>query len=408
MLVYEKIALKKLLEEKDEDLFLKLKSVFFKKSIHKDIFTFIQNYYDDYSKLPDKDVFLSYTYPRVKLSNYKIMQGLIEGFEFLTIKSNKEIIDNLKKKRSVELLDSKVEELVTASQDKDLDKVKSLVNFIQENLVIEEKSPVDINEGSFEPNELKMIEPFLPSMKEAGLYFTGISVIGGGTGDGKSILLLQQLLYSYKQGENVCLLNLELGYNETIARLYSMENNIPFSKVYNKDGEVTLMKDKVNLWKKEFFTKKNKFYIDNQPYDIKEIKVMIKHFQKKGVEVFGIDYLNLIELPVFENNEWKVMARFIKDLHRLTQELGIVILTPTQVNIFDVKEKDNQIKITARGSRELEFSASVFIFIYRTKEEIEENTARIFTIKARNAQSNVYIAQTDFQHMKFIDTGITL
>jgi hypothetical protein len=92
----------------------------------------------------------------------------------------------------------------------------------------------------------------------------------------------------------------------------------------------------------------------------------------------------------------------------LTQELACVILTPTQVNIQDTKEKDGELKVTTRGSRELEFSATVFLFIYQSKEEYEEGMARIFTIKARNASKKTYVVKTNFAIMAFEDTGMVL
>jgi hypothetical protein len=74
----------------------------------------------------------------------------------------------------------------------------------------------------------------------------------------------------------------------------------------------------------------------------------------------------------------------------------------------DTKEKDGQLKITTRGSKELEFSASVFLFIYQTPEEYENSVARVFTIKSRNSAKKTYVIETDYDKMRVLDTGMTL
>gem|GEM_PF-4368063 len=76
--------------------------------------------------------------------------------------------------------------------------------------------------------------------------------------------------------------------------------------------------------------------------------------------------------------------------------------------MHDVKEKDGELKIHVRGSKELENSSSVFLFIYQTREEYESKTARVFTLKARNAKKATYMVQTEFGKMKFVDTGVVL
>ena len=50
----------------------------------------------------------------------------------------------------------------------------------------------------------------------------------------------------------------------------------------------------------------------------------------------------------------------------------------------------------------------LFLFIYQSKEEYKENAARLFTIKARNARKYTYVLQTEFDKMRFLDTGIVL
>ena len=100
------------------------------------------------------------------------------------------------------------------------------------------------------------------------------------------------------------------------------------------------------------------------------------------------------------------MANLVKDLHALSVEHNIVILSPTQLNL--TKDKKGNIEATTRGSKELNFSSSLFLLIYQNKEEFKEGVARIIVEKARNAKKLTLMTKTDFEHMKFTDLGITL
>ena len=222
---------------------------------------------------------------------------------------------------------------------------------------------------------------------------------------GKSVLALQQLLYSYEQGLNCCLLNLELGYDETVARAYSTITNKPFGDIFGNPSP-KVGKD-IEDWKNSYFNRKNRFFINNVNYNTEEIVHTIEAMHKIGVTVFVLDYIQLVDYTN-KAEEWKMIRDLVRTLHRLTQELGVTIITPVQINLADVKEKEGILKITVRGSKELEYSSTVFLFIYQTKEEYKEDMGRIFTIKARNAKKGTYVMQTKFDTMKFEDTGVVL
>jgi len=79
-----------------------------------------------------------------------------------------------------------------------------------------------------------------------------------------------------------------------------------------------------------------------------------------------------------------------------------------QINQSDTKIEGEEFKVTVRGSKELENSATVFVYLFQSQEEYKEKTARIFTIKARNAERNTYVVTTDFAKMRIEDTGVVL
>ena len=403
----DKVLIKYLLETKDEELLIEVPSSLFKRQLQKNVFNSLLSYYQEFNKIPDIDSlkeYLKLTLPK-KEAEFSI-SWLESGLENIENKYTKEELKAfIKKATQVNYIDNSIKALIEFAKEKNISKFSNLINELSQKLTLQNKAPVDIAKKVYSSENITMVEPFLPSMKQNGLFFTGVSIIGAGSGAGKSIFLMNQLMYNYEQGESVCLLNLELGFNETLARMYSCATGTPFYQVYTIPEEG--IEEKVNKWREEFFNRKNKFYMEDTSLNINEVENIIRVYAKKGVKIFGIDYLNLVELSA-SKDEWRVMANFVKRLHRLTRELGIVIISPTQINIQDIKEKDNQISVTARGTRELEFSSSVFLVLWRNKEEYQNHTMRIFTIKARNSKSNVYITETNFKCMKFNDTGIVI
>jgi replicative DNA helicase len=241
-------------------------------------------------------------------------------------------------------------------------------------------------------------------MESRGVRIGGLTIIGAGTGAGKSVFVLNQLMYSYKVEKlNTCLLNLELGADETMARMYAHASNTDFNVVYGNEDIVEI----VQTWKNDYFSEDNIFTMKNVRFDTEEIVEIIRQQASLGVTVFGIDYLQLVD-SAYSKKEWEALRDLVRALHTLTLELGIVIISPVQINLDEVDEGDGKVKIKVRGSRELENSSTLFLFIYQSVDEYKEDVARIFTIKARNARKYTYVVQTDFTHMKFVDTGVVL
>lgn len=402
----DKILIKYLLETKDEDLLIKIPKTIFKRKIQKQVFNQLLQYYEEHNEIPSLNKLQETIKLNLPDNEADICNSFLENIEAINSDYSKEELEKfIKKANSIRIIDDNIEELVLLAKEKEIDKFYDKLNSLSEKLLTNRKTPVDVRDRQFENEKIVMVEPFLPSMREAGLMFTGVSIIGAGSGMGKSVLLLNQLMYNYEQGEDVCLLNFELDYNETLARMYSFATKTPFYKVYvnPEDG----IKEKVNKWREEYFNRSNHFYIEDEPLNINEVENIIKVYAKKGVKIFGIDYLNIIEMPS-SREEWKSLASFVKKLHRLSKKLGIVIISPTQVNVEEINEKQNKVVVTARGSKELIFSGSVFIYIHQNREEFQKKVARIFTIKARNASKETYVVKTNFNTMCFEDTGLII
>jgi replicative DNA helicase len=405
---FEKLTLIRLLRTKDSKFLLSLADNLFIRPMNRTIFKAIKNYYKRYGKIPSSEVLAEAIKVNFNDDKAEKYTGMLEWFELYEgeLPSNEELYQNLKDAYVLFQIDDNIEKLVESAKNKDIPEIKKLINTIQGNAGHHHKTPENIFELEYLPSKIRTIDSSLLSMRNAGLKMGGLVIVGGTSGGGKSIFTLQQLMYSYSVNNlDVCLLNMELSTDETIARMYSHATQTDFSKVYgNSEPEMVA---KVNSWKQKYFGRENEFRMKSVRYSISEIEAVVRQQAADGIVLFGIDYLQIIDSDS-SIDEWKQLRDLVRLLHQLTLELQIVIVSPVQINFSDTSLKDNELKVTVRGSKELEFSSSVFLFIYQNTEEYNENMARIFTVKARNAKKNIYVVQTDFNHMVFNDTGVIL
>jgi len=402
---YDKITLKRIFTTRNLAFLSKIKPEYLKFGLARYLLKVVKSYVKKFGTIPTLEVFiaeLSKTLPEDKMSVY---QGYLEGLMDVEADITDDVLlESLKAQYIMLVADDKIEGLVEALGDKDISSVKQIIAELNSTLNVTEKTPENILDVTYQPSKIRTIRPFIQTMEQRGMRMGGLTIVGAGTGAGKSVFTLNQLMFSYSVDDlDCCLLNLELGADETIARMYCNATGAKFEDVYGNAGLV----DTVEEWKQNFFSRKNKFHMRNIRYDVDEIVETIREQASLGITVFGIDYLQLVDSSG-NKKEWEALRDLIRDLHELTLELGIVIISPVQINLEEVDEEDNKIKIKVRGSRELENSATLFLFIYQSKEEYENNIARIFTIKARNARKHTYVAETNFENMRFEDTGVVL
>jgi len=406
---FEKMTLVRLMRHKDVKLLTALDQKMFNRPSNKVLFKAIKSYYHKHGRIPDVDTLSEAIKVQLPADKAETYIGLLEGFEAFDgeILESNEIRKNLQEAYVIKTVETNLEKLVEASKERDIANVRLILNTLQSATLSNNKTPENMLVVDYEPSKIRIIDACMASMRDNGLKMGGLVLVGAGSGAGKSVFTLQQLMYSFSVDDISCaLLNMELSVDESIARMYSHATGEDFANVYgNTDPQVVA---KVNNWKQRYFAKENaEFRIKSIRYSMQEIEQTIRQQAAEGIILFGVDYLQIADFDS-GGEEWQQLRDLVRMLHQLTQELQIVIVSPVQINFSDTQVKDNEIKVTVRGSKELEFSSSVFLFIYQSPEEYKEDIARIFTIKARNARKNTYMVSTDFKHMVFSDTGVVM
>ena len=401
----QKLTIKKLLEDKSTPLFFQLSSNNFTKS-YRTIYRMIEAYYDKFNKLPEIDVLK--TYATTNFNEEKagtivaILTSLSKVKEDL---SNEECLDLIRKDTILRSVENVGEEFIDVLQEKDVNKLKLLLSNLENNInKIDNKMPKDINEVDFTIRGLSSYDIFLPTLQKENVKLAGVSVIQAKTNAGKSIFALNQAMYSYQQGINVAVLSMEMPTSQVFLRFYSMVNNVEYKDLLNLKNEELV--ETIEVWKKEFFNRENKLFIDDKRYNDVELLKTIKNLIKQGVQMFVIDYLNLIESSNPSQADFKIMSDLVKNLHDLSLQYGIVFVSPVQVHIEE--NSKGQVTAFSRTSREIDFSASLSILLYQNAEEFKEGVVRVIVNKNRNGGKPTLMCKAEFNKMQFKDLGVII
>ena len=400
MINYEKLGLKLILQ--DNTTYTQFTQQHFTHRVAKYIYQTITAYFNKFGKIPTTDILVAAISNQLPSDKAEIYGGYLKSLDKIDIGSVTvdEILAGLSDKSLIDTVDKSIEELTKAAYNRDNDSVKRLINQLHGSLLLDGKAPKDIKTFTHEKESIKFIDSFVDSMRVNGVRFSGLSIIGAPTSGGKSIFSLQQALYSFKQGYNVTVVSLEVPAHEMLARLYSCEQQVEFA-------EALIDSDSVNAWKDEFFDTPNFFHILAESVTDTELINLINTEGNLGCDLLVIDYLQLVESeqPI---EEWKAISKLVRKLHLLAIANSMAIISPVQINVDEIDDNGDSIRVRTRGSRELENSASLFLCIYSTKAEQDDEVARLFTIKARNGIRKTYLLETHFNYMSFADSGIQL
>lgn len=395
---FEKLALASLIEKKIKPH--ELNTDDFTGRSSRFIFNLIKNYSQRFGETPSIDVIIASITQKIEEDKARIYTGYVEGLPENIQDSTEYILEGLRKDKSIKVLDDKLETLVDLVGSRDTEGARKLLKELLEVTNDTVSTAEDAKNIEFSTDNIMMVDCFLQDVTNK---LQGVVLVSGGTGGGKSVFALQQGLHSYKQGHDVLYLNLELSKNEMMARVLSSELNVPFADIYKDLSKEEL--EYYNSKKLEIFSKPNKFKMINKPMQDTEIEKAIRDEVATGCDVVVLDYIQLAENSDYSEH-WKFLERFVKKLHQLSLELGICIITPIQIS--ETKDKQGNVTVEARGSRELGFSCSLWFHITQDEEEYKENLARLITIKARQSRKTTYVMQTDFAHMQLRPTGLVM
>jgi len=384
---YEAVVIKKLLEG-EVLLIQELSPPMFTKRVGK-IYELILIYFGKHNKLPTAELLKAEIELRAPTSIRETFKAKVDAIMLASSTIDTMLaVESLREAAILREVDERIDDIIDAQRDKDAKTVKELIGEVYESLSVSSVHVKDYAEAFDEDDGFTVVPSGLgESFDELiGGGFTGLTLLGALSGGLKSVWLQNSAVASLEADKKVLFLSLELSGRVLGNRVKSQLSGVPFSRINTgklspgDNGLITTAEKKLDG---------KTFRIITDPIDTDGlVNIITVEHQVHGVDVFYIDYINLVSPSAKESGEsWKVLSTIVKRLHRLTMQLGVTIVTATQVNIQKRASEAEPPELTTRGSQELLFSASQFFFLHQLEDAVdgEEDFRVAFTMKNRIA-----------------------
>lgn len=198
-----------------------------------------------------------------------------------------------------------------------------------------------------------------------------LNIFAGGSGSGKSLVMMNIALNWIQQGLSGVYITLELSEELTALRTDAMLTNMS-TKEIRRDMDTTELKVKLVA------KKSGNYQVKGLPAqsNINDIRAYLKEYQiktGKKVDFVMIDYLDLL-MPVSAKvspNDLFVKDKYVsEELRNLAKELGILMVTASQLNRSAVEEIEFDHSHISGGISKINTADNVFgIFTSRAMKE---------------------------------------
>jgi len=212
-----------------------------------------------------------------------------------------------------------------------------------------------------------------------------LNIFAGGSGSGKSLVMMNLALNFLKQGYSGIYITLELSEELTALRTDAMLTSMS-TKDIRKDLDGTELKVKIAA------KKYGKYRVKGLPAqsNVNAIRSYIKEVQiQTGIEVdfVMIDYLDLV-MPVsvkVNPNDQFIKDKYVsEELRNLAKELGILMITASQLNRTAVEEIEFDHSHIAGGISKINTADYVF-GIFTSRSMRERGKYQIQCMKSRSS-----------------------
>lgn len=413
----QKLALRRLLDNKDPDLYSKLSSVYFT-GANSALFDRIQSFYKANIRIPTLDEF-QVLKKETSLQEYFDTQILDDDNKYDEVADEfliSQLQDYYIREETISFLDKFIDEL------SELEKVE-IVDKIQTHLLNLNKA-IPMTDELYDVADLD----FFPNPDDFVLYPTGLSadydsinggialqeliLLGGRRGSGKSIISLNLAINRFLQGSTVAFFTIEMRYKEVYDRLLSILSGVPFLSIFKNelsvDQKMQLVRAKIehfyepssqlDAWYAELFKdkdfkrferriksekpklKSNRFFIiDDEGLTLNRIDHYCNMFsnQYDNFTLAVVDYINIIKHE--DSKDWKSQIVLAEALKGMSRKFNISVISPYQIDATG----------EARFAKGILDSADRSFAFFPAKEgddRAQENKLQIHTTKIRNGK----------------------
>ena len=249
--------------------------------------------------------------------------------------------------------------------------------------------------------------PQLDKLLYGGFSRGELNIFAGGSGSGKSLVMMNIALSWLQQGLNGVYVTLELSEELVGLRTDAMLSGMS-TKDIRKDIDTTTMK--VKLVSKKSGT----YQIKGLPAqsNINDIRAYLKEYQiqtGRRVDFMMIDYLDLL-MPVSAKvspNDLFVKDKYVsEELRNLAKELGVLMVTASQLNRSAVEEIEFDHSHISGGISKINTADNVFgIFTSRAMRERGKYQIQCMKSRSSTGVGQKVDLEYDIETMRITDAG---
>ena len=227
--------------------------------------------------------------------------------------------------------------------------------------------------------------PQLDKLLYGGFSRGELNIFAGGSGSGKSLVMMNIALNWIQSGLNGVYITLELSEELTALRTDAMLSSMS-TKDIRKDIDTTTLKVKM------VGKKSGTYQVKGLPAqsNINDIRAFLKEYQiqtNRKVDFIMIDYLDLL-MPVSAKvspNDLFVKDKYVsEELRNLAKELGMLMVTASQLNRSAVEEIEFDHSHISGGISKINTADNVF-GIFTSRAMRERGRYQIQCMKSRSS-----------------------
>jgi replicative DNA helicase len=244
-----------------------------------------------------------------------------------------------------------------------------------------------------------------------GLQKSDLIIFAARPGMGKTSFLLSIALNAARIGQRVGIFTMEMGVEQLVQRLISMETGINSQRL--RAGQLGPQEYSRFV---EAAGRVSNFpiYIDDTPaLNPMQMRTKCRRLQHEhGVDLILLDYVQLMNSgKAYENNRVQEVSYISRNLKELAREINVPLLTAAQLSRAVEQRQDKRPVLSdLRESGSLEQDSDIVMFLYRDSvyNEATEfpNQADIIIAKHRNGPTGAIALYFERSITKFLDAAV--
>ena len=324
-------------------------------------------------------------------SNVKYYANIVKEKSVMRqlIKASNEII-NLGYDASTdvqEILDKAEKNIFDISQEKSGDDIQPINLVLQdtfdmiERLCTQKSDVTGITTGFADLNK-----------KINGLQRTDLILLAARPAMGKTAFSLNLVQNAALKGDaSVAVFSLEMSKEQLVQRILSAQSNVELSKI--KTGTLGESDWPRIIDAMAVLSEANIFIDDTPGIKISEIRSKCRRLKiEKGLDLIMIDYLQLMEGEVKNENRQQEIAKISRSLKILAKELDCPVVALSQLSRSPELRKDHRpILSDLRESGSIEQDADIVMFLYRDEyyheDSEKKNIGEVIVAKNRHGET---------------------